>query len=83
MALSRRPGWTERLECQLLTAEAADPLERQTLHFLRVVRGEEAPLVSGPDGARTVAATLAVSRSGAEGRPIRVDAMMGAGTEAA
>lgn len=71
-------GWTERLECHRLAAETADPLERQTLHFLRVVRGEEPPLVSGVDGARTVAATLAVSRSAAEGRPVAVDTMLGA-----
>lgn len=70
-------GWTERLATQQLEAEPADPLERQTRHFLRVVRGEEAPLVSGADGARTVAATLAVGRSAAEGREIRVDDMMG------
>jgi predicted dehydrogenase len=70
-------GWTERLECCRLAAETADPLERQTLHFLRFLRGEEPPLVSGADGARTVAATLAVSRSASEGRPIAVDAMLG------
>ena len=72
-------GWAERFEVRQLEAATADPLEQQTLHFLRVLRGEEPPLVSGPDGARTVAATLAVSRSAAERREIRVDAMMGHG----
>lgn len=72
-------GWNERLEVTSLPAEAGDPLERQTLHFLKVVRGEEAPLVSGYDGARTVAATLAVSRSGREGREIRMEEMAGWG----
>ncbi|WP_254070606.1 Gfo/Idh/MocA family oxidoreductase, partial [Acidisphaera sp. L21] len=76
-------GWTERFEVQHLEAETADPLQRQTRHFLRVIRGEEPPLVSGLDGARTVAATLAVSRSALEGRPIRIDEMMGPGTVAA
>ncbi len=66
-------GWTERLECVQFDSETGDPLERQTLHFLRVINGEEPPLVSGRDGARTVAATLAVSRSAAERRPIELD----------
>ena len=44
------------------TSERRDPLGEQMQHFLRVVRREEPPLVSGRDGARTVAATLAVGR---------------------
>ncbi len=73
-------GWTERFETREHPVTPADPLERQTRHFLRVVRGEEAPLVSGADGARTVAATLAVALSAAEGgRAVRVADTMGRG----
>ena len=64
-------GWDQRLLRETHAVPARDPLEQQTLHFLRVIRGEEAPLVSGRDGARTMAATLAVGQSAAEGRPVR------------
>jgi predicted dehydrogenase len=43
-------------------------------HFVRVVRREEPPLVSGEDGARTLAATLAVTRSAETGGPVALDA---------
>jgi predicted dehydrogenase len=64
-------GWDQRLVCETNAAERRDPLEQQTLHFLRVIQGEEAPLVSGWDGARTVAATLAVGRSVTERQPVQ------------
>jgi hypothetical protein len=66
MTLWRYPGergWNQRLSRTAHPVALRDPLEEQTLHFLRVVRREVAPIVSGRDGARTVAATLAVGQS--------------------
>jgi predicted dehydrogenase len=39
------------------------PLNAQMEHFGRVIRGEEEPRTSGADGARTLAATLAVTEA--------------------
>lgn len=70
-------GWDQRLVRETNAVEGRDPLEQQTLHFLRVIRGEEAPLVSGWDGARTVAATLAVGRSATERMAVRPEELTG------
>ena len=48
----------------------ADPLARQVSQFARVIRGEEAPLVSGRDGLETLRVIEAVKHSAAEGRRV-------------
>ena len=65
-----RAGWENPLERSLKAPEDADPLAAQLAHFCRVIRGEEAPLVSGREGVRTLAATQAVLTSGREKRPV-------------
>jgi len=80
MALWRYPGgrgWHEPMAREVLEVAPRDPLEAQLRHFLRVARREEEPLVSGRDGARTLAATLAVHRSAETGRPVRPADMLG------
>ena len=42
---------------------AGSPLALQLAHFLRVVRGTEAPLVDGADATRSLAATLAIAQA--------------------
>lgn len=74
MALWRYPeerGWHKPMVREVLEVAPRDPLEAQLRHFLRVARREEEPLVSGHDGARTLAATLAVLRSAETGLPVR------------
>ena len=51
-------------------AKSADTYLRQIEHFARVIRREEAPLVSGLDGVRTLQATLAVKEAAATGHAI-------------
>jgi predicted dehydrogenase len=53
----------------------ADPWVEELLHFARVIRGQERPLVSAQDGARTLATVLAVARSAATGLPVAVTDM--------
>jgi predicted dehydrogenase len=42
------------LSREILKTDKADPLVRQLQHFCRVIRGEEAPRVSGADATRTL-----------------------------
>lgn len=67
----RARGWDQKMVSETIDVDRRDPLVEQMHHFLRVVRREEAPLVSGRDGARTLAATLAVARSAASGHAIK------------
>jgi predicted dehydrogenase len=63
-------NWTAPLERETIEVAAEDPLTRQLRHFARVIRGEEAPRITGADATRTLAATLAVSESAATGRAV-------------
>lgn len=53
----------------------ADPWVQELLHFAQVVRGKAKPMVTADDGARTLAATLAVARSAETGRPVTLKEM--------
>ncbi|WP_025035513.1 Gfo/Idh/MocA family protein [Bradyrhizobium sp. DOA9] len=64
------PGWRSDLNAEVLTVESTDTYLRQIEHFARVIRREEAPLVSGLDGTRTLQATLAVTEAAATGQTI-------------
>jgi predicted dehydrogenase len=63
-------GWRSGLNAEVLVAKSADTYLRQIEHFARVIRREEAPLVSGLDGVRTLQATLAVKEAAATGHTI-------------
>ncbi|GAN79588.1 Gfo/Idh/MocA family protein [Acidocella aminolytica] len=63
-------GWTQPLSAQPLAYEPGDPLALQLDHFLRVARREEQPMVSGKDGAATLAATMAVLEAARTGRTV-------------
>lgn len=72
------PGWRSDLNAERLEAESGDTYLRQIEHFARVIRREEAPLVSGLDGARTLQATLAVKEAAATGQTVVLgDRMVG------
>ncbi|WP_298285507.1 Gfo/Idh/MocA family protein [Acidocella sp.] len=60
-------GWAEKLAATIPAHETGDPLALQLGHFLQVARGEAAPLISGADGAATIAATMAVHEAAARG----------------
>ncbi|MBR0663084.1 Gfo/Idh/MocA family oxidoreductase [Roseomonas hellenica] len=63
-------GWDQPLVREVLAVPPRDPLVEQMHHFLRVIRRDEAPLVSGRDGVATLAATLAVKRSAETGEAV-------------
>jgi len=49
-----------------------DPLQHQMAHFARVVRGEEAPLVSARDGLNNLRVTEAIAEAAARGCAVAV-----------
>jgi predicted dehydrogenase len=66
MALWRHPdggGWRTPIEREVLQVAPEVPLERQVAHFCRVVRGEEAPLVSGEDALMSLAVVTAITEA--------------------
>jgi predicted dehydrogenase len=69
-------AWTDPLTRRTLNVTRADPYPRQLHHFARVIRGEEKPVIDAMEGARTLAATLAISESAKTGRPVQVAALL-------
>jgi len=65
-------GWLHPLMRSQRSVDHVDPLTAQLEHFCRVIRGEEQPVVSGADGLKTLAATLAIHESASEKRPINL-----------
>ena len=63
-------SWSAPLVKETIAVSADDPLTRQLRHFCRVIRGEEAPRITGADATRTLAATLAVKEAARSGRPV-------------
>lgn len=67
------PGdWTRPLGRNSLPVPPGNSYDRQLLHFLAVVRGEQQPMVTVDDAARTVALADAVRDAAAEGRTVHV-----------
>lgn len=60
-------GWWEPLASEVLDHEPADPLERQMAHFLDVIAGRAAPLVSAREGLRTLRVIEAIKAAAASG----------------
>jgi len=65
-----KAGWHYPLEKFRHNISYADPLQGQLEHFCRVIKGEETPVVDGPDGTRSLAAVLAVLASAESQRPV-------------
>ncbi|MGB9366944.1 MAG: Gfo/Idh/MocA family oxidoreductase [Xanthobacteraceae bacterium] len=68
-------AWADPLTRRTLPVRHADPYPRQLHHFARVIRGEEKPVIDAAEGARTLAATLAIAESARSGRPVEVSAL--------
>lgn len=62
-------GWNKPLASTDLAPRYRDPYQAQLRHFQRLIRLDEAPVVSVLDGANTLATTLAVAQSSSQGRP--------------
>lgn len=60
-------GWYAPLSRERIAVQGEDPQVRQLRHFIRVARGEEAPLVGGADATRTLAVVLAAHEAARTG----------------
>ncbi len=70
MALWHHPGkrgWWEPIKKTILPTEARDPLVAQFRHFLAVINGLAAPIVSGREGLRTLQVVEAIKAAAASG----------------
>ncbi len=63
-------GWHEPLTEERSAVHRRDPYVEQLRHLRAVVEGREAPLCSGLDGLRTLAATRAVLEAAASGQAV-------------
>ena len=69
---SGQESWWNPLMQKREPVVPADPYYEQMRNFAGVIRGTEAPVLSGRDGTRTLAATLAITESAETGQPVRV-----------
>lgn len=67
----KRRGWQHPMRKAVVDVQRGDSLTLQLAHFCDVVRGTRPPLVDARDGARSLAAALAVLESIASNKPIR------------
>lgn len=64
--------WWTPISATSLTRGASDPLVNQMAHFARVVRREEAPLVSGTEGLLTLQVIEAIQQACASGETVQI-----------
>jgi predicted dehydrogenase len=67
-----RENWGLPLKMERIPVRPADPYVEQMRNFVDVICGRSEPVLSGADGTRTLAATLAISISAESGQPVRV-----------
>lgn len=63
-------SWHDGIESRPVESATAEAFVRQCAHFCAVIRGDEPPLVTAQDGARTLAVTLAVFEAAQIGRRV-------------
>ena len=63
-------NWSNPLQSTTVTVQHDNPLVEQIRHFAAVIRGEETPRITGEDGARTLAVTLAVRDAADSGKTV-------------
>ena len=68
------PDWWTPITASSLLCGQQDPLVAQMQHFAAVVKGAQAPLVSGIEGLKSLAVVEAIAQSAASGREVRIEA---------
>ncbi len=67
-----RQDWWEPINATLVHREASDPLINQIAHFVRVIQKQEAPLVSGMEGLKTMRVLEAIETAAKSGRTVSI-----------
>ena len=70
--------WWTPISARSLTCRTEDPLVAQMTHFARVISGQEAPLVSGLEGLRSLEVVEAVALSSENGKEVCVGSISSA-----
>lgn len=81
LTLWSQPGgrsWWKQIDAAAIEVAPEDPLVRQIRHFIAVIRGEAAPLVSGREGLRTLEVVEAARRSALTGAAVHLTGGTGA-----
>ncbi|UUX48203.1 Gfo/Idh/MocA family oxidoreductase [Nisaea acidiphila] len=68
--------WQSELFRETLPLDGSQTYENQLAHFLKVIDGDEPPVIDAEDGARTLAVLLAVKTAAREGRVVEVAEML-------
>ena len=66
-------SWTSPIAASTITVPRADVFALQLAHFERVIRGQQAPIVAGREGQRTLAATLALFEAARTGHRVIIE----------
>ena len=69
------PDWSTPISAKSLFAEAGDPLSEQAMHFARVIAGEEAPVVSGLEGLRSLQVVEAIQKAADTGEAVEINSV--------
>lgn len=64
------PDWNHPMTAQTIDVDLGDAFAAQCRHFCAVIKGDEAPRITGADAARTLQATLAVFEAAESGKRI-------------
>ncbi len=67
-----KQDWWEPIHSTHVHREASDPLINQIAHFVRVIQKQEAPLVSGLEGLKTMRVLEAIEEAAKSGTTIRI-----------
>ena len=70
-------SWANPLTKRRALVAPADPYHEQIRNFAAVIRGTEAPVLTGRDGAITLATTLAITEAARTGARVNVDDLLG------
>jgi predicted dehydrogenase len=68
-----RESWNTPLLQKRIPLAQADPYYEQMRHFTALIAGKEKPVMSGEEGAKTLATTVAINESAKTGMPVKVD----------
>ncbi|WP_162652532.1 Gfo/Idh/MocA family oxidoreductase [Lentilitoribacter sp. Alg239-R112] len=65
--------WWSPITATSIPREASDPLDNQIIHFAKVVLGEEAPLVTGLEGLKTLRVVEAIGEAAQSNSLIKIN----------